>query len=966
MKNKVCKLISLCLVIMLSLANGLSVYAIDGDTSLDAESTILRNALSGGKSIRGEVDEITTDIDLILTPSQLQHYSEPKHIYFVTDVSDSKEVEEEIRLGIHNMLNQTVLHHIYVMPFWYNNMKVNECWTNTPIVYSQELEDDFWNHRHKDCGCSVSYYNNIQGMIEMALDSENVDNKEVIVYAKDHAKITLDSKYDGARIHWIRKNDVNDTGGKLAGRYTGIDTTEKLSRAFDEIIQDIMQDTSKINIAEIPIASLFYNETLPVGVELVDNKITLLSHDGERELEFNNIKTTGNNQIGLTINHEFFFDKNSSPLTIKEEGNGIYRLQGKMKYEVKYHNTGEMDFLGGWISPINDGNGARFFMDKFVVQVRGEYPKINLKVFPNQENQNFNYSYTTKIPQTVEDEYQFHKTEESDKNFVVLRGNDRYAKFEITGKDLNPDGTKVQILRGPVTISEEEIEAFEEKVKAGEWREPEIKTSGEGEVTSQNPQGLWIQRYNSYSIDSHVDKHDLRWKNKTILFQHPIATTDDELQGAPEDRKGYVMGYKQESDVSPKVAHSHAFFAPTSDAFKDGHIREIRQMWGYFQLPKEQPSGEYYFAFFVDDGAYAHIITPDAEGVAKTNVLVDSLKPSAPYLATVPNSKAIQLEQGVKYPIYIEYYNIGAHGALEMFMRPESEGAWTYKNGQGSTIQETDDTINLSSFFDQCFSYSKVTEIKDIKSVTMTGEVKIPNDPGIYYVAVKASTKGGAQVETVMGPFIRIDTTTTVNYPELCSADPIGQLQLALDIDVSNKAYVIDDTDLGLEIVIPETQFVFKLKDEVFKDKDLSSDINSKEIYQLKEAPKVYNIEKVGGQSKITSINNMGPYLKNLTIEKNGEDILVTLPQRVMLEGENYRDLLKGSILITVNLEPHSKLKANQYTLLVKNNANATESDVKKINYILDVKTKDWNTGVRGEENGVKEIKVQLLNKRIH
>lgn len=993
MKGRRSKLLSLVLVVQLIFSIGLEVYAGDGDAAaLDAEATITRTStlqdeITKEVNARQEmVDTIISDLNLILTPAQLQHYAEPKHIYFVTDISDGNEVEEEeIRTGIHNMLNQTVLHHVYFVPFkaaekvekdgkwvWTNSLKPNDGNATTPLVYSENFEKEYWNKR--TTYMSVVGYEDIGQLITGVLDSKyRGDNnssipyrdKEVIVYANKGATIDLPEGYEEARIHWITRDDVTDTKGQLATTHTGVKNKNELSKAFDETVQNIMQDTSKINLDKIKLDKMLYNETLPVGVELVGDKITLMSAEGVNEKEFANIRKTGTSEIGLTINHEFILESDS-PITIKWEAVGKYRLQGKMKYQVKYNNTGEMNFLGGWVSPIAGANGARFFIDKYVVGVKGDYPTIQLKAYPKLDmSKSFVYKSGNPgepidpgDPENKYTEYQFTKVADSSKTFAVLEGNNRYVDFEVKGKDLNPGGLKTQIIPGPLDLAPEKMEAFEQKIKDGEWGDPDAAIGGGGAtIIEQDPKGLWIQRYESNHIEGGVDMHNLNWKNKTKLFQNPIPTADDDLQGNPDERKGYVTGYEQNSKVSPEVAHKNAFFAPTDYDQKKGNVKEIRQMWGYFQLPKDQPTGEYYFAFFADDGVYAHIITPSSvEGKSQTNVLVDALRPSAPYLATVPNAKPLALEKGVKYPIYIEYYNIGDLGSLEMFMRSQDKGPWTFRNGAGNKIIENKDTINLSRVMDECFTYSQVTSIEAVEEGTLTGKVEIPDAPGIYYVAVKASTKGGAQIETVMGPFIRVDTTTKVNYIELCSVYPVRQLQLGLEIDVSNKAYVVGETDLGMEIIVPRTEYTFKLESE-----NLSGSINSTELYKLKEAPKLYAIQRDSAKISIKDINTLGEGLKSMTIKKDGEDIIITVPQQSLLVGEGYKELLKADILITVNVGPHDKLRLDTYSALLKNNPT-------QISYVPSVKTEDLNTGVVTEEIDIedKEIKVQLLDNKIN
>ena len=99
-----------------------------------------------------------------------------------------------------------------------------------------------------------------------------------------------------------------------------------------------------------------------------------------------------------------------------------------------------------------------------------------------------------------------------------------------------------------------------------------------------------------------------------------------------------------------------------------------------------------------------------------------------------------------------------------------------------------------------------------------------------------------------------------------------------------------------------------------------------------------------------------------------GENIIITTPQRMLTVREDYKDGLKGTILIIVHVNPHPELRANAYTNLVKHNATITdENNVKKIKYIVDVKTSDSGTGEVTITPGIEAdaIKVQLLNKII-
>lgn len=344
----------------------------------------------------------------------------------------------------------------------------------------------------------------------------------------------------------------------------------------------------------------------------------------------------------------------------------------------------------------------------------------------------------------------------TDKNYV-LKG-DAYANFSVNSSNANAFQYSIIKNSGKQT-----------DIPNSGWTDLDLQVTDQGNSDVDiSKQGYLTQR--AYDVNHMATLTDtINWSNPAQVFKYPYP----ELGYKNADTSATKDAYGHEESVVPYTIidvngnpitvssrwHSNTVFMRNMDIF--GAYKEASKFWGYITVPQD---GNYVFGAASDDGCRGWITV---DGTARQ--FVNMFQPQSVSFGST--NTVLSLKAGKYYPIYLEYFNWGGSAAFQLY----------YTNTKSSMHSASDGALIPKDWFYP----SKSASPGEYSQTLFTGTkgVKLPSEPGQYYIAYRTGigtkTDGSTTIDSskagyrdgIYGPFV---------------VKPTASLELTKDYDSQN------------------------------------------------------------------------------------------------------------------------------------------------------------------------------------
>ncbi|OOP75235.1 hypothetical protein CBEIBR21_03430 [Clostridium beijerinckii] len=323
-----------------------------------------------------------------------------------------------------------------------------------------------------------------------------------------------------------------------------------------------------------------------------------------------------------------------------------------------------------------------------------------------------------------------------------------------------------------------------------------------GDVNTSSPGYLTQMPYDV----SHMPlmSNDAMWSNRNEVYKTPFADKTGLIStGITDSNTHYVTS----ENVRDKDGNSIIRWVPKTLFVKDQWVegyasgyKEARKTWGYIKVDQ---TGDYYLKAFSDDGFYGTITV---NGEAK--VLGNDFSPRGVNDGGLNATNAIHLEEGVYYPIYLEYFNWGGRAAFEI--QASLNGQNNYK------------LIGSANSHFTLYPSNSDSPIENGNNIFMgSNTINFKTEPGIYtiqYALLKEK-----------------DTSSTgqIEYDEI-SRGSFGKFEVEERFDGLSKAFSKDRVQQGETFNINYTVKPKPIKlTDLYKGKDSSNKPDSLYVKNL-------------------------------------------------------------------------------------------------------------------------------------
>lgn len=434
----------------------------------------------------------------------------------------------------------------------------------------------------------------------------------------------------------------------------------------------------------------------------------------------------GNAAFQETFSSNLEVDTSTLPQGLKVDGNKItgnigveYALDsGKTQYiaepiqfKVKYKVNANSDCIlgqGGNTSPVlltaSDKSETKYFPELVIPTVvdgtTSSLPEVNINVTDGTGNVD---TYVASSSNTTKRVDKFLPGE------TKLKG-DAYANISFKGEDA--DIFQYKII--PYSTDPKDVNID----NLTDWNTLDLQQQKVNNDVITDKQGYLNQR--AYDVSDLPNLTDtVSWSNPDLVFKKPFAATAYKAATYSQDAASYGKweDYIKDDGTKGKRWVTNSIFLP--DMFISNDYKEASKFWGYIKVPSD---GNYYFGAISDDGCRGYI-TVDGE----TKTFVDMFKAQGATPGTTGN--VFNLKANTYYPIYLEYSNWGGSAAFEL----------RYSNSSMNLSTVTSDPRIPSEWFYP----SKTLSPGEYTKTVFTGSagVKLPKDPGDYYIAYRTGKK---------------------------------------------------------------------------------------------------------------------------------------------------------------------------------------------------------------------------------
>ncbi|MBU3160437.1 hypothetical protein KPL37_11850 [Clostridium frigoris] len=247
-------------------------------------------------------------------------------------------------------------------------------------------------------------------------------------------------------------------------------------------------------------------------------------------------------------------------------------------------------------------------------------------------------------------------------------------------------------------------------------------------------------KWRSYDVNHMLTLTDTKnWSDPLQVFKYPsdatgykttnISSTSGTYGGfesIPSYTVKSVDSTKPDVVVNKKWVSNSAFMGSMSIG---GDYKEASKFWGYIKVPED---GDYQFGSISDDGSKGSITV-----VGQTNTFANMFKPQSSTFGT--SNKPYSLKANQYYPIYLEYFNWGGSAEFRMVYN------------KGGNVSSSSYNVPTNWFYP-----SKSNEPGENANTIFTGEqgIKLPTEPGNYYIAYQTGNGTDIQREGFYGSFV--------------------------------------------------------------------------------------------------------------------------------------------------------------------------------------------------------------------